>query len=461
MDLPVERQLDQVECQGPLCLLFSRKRYTAALRFLLIFLCYNCFTSGSKAHTYVRCIQCIDMKYIYIFFQGHLRNMGKAGYPEDTIIHQNTTSSTVSDTYTEDAKRFLFYGDAVVQPVIFLLGLVTNIISLIVLPRVKMAETFKACLIALAISDLCACLTGASQRISKGPIFRGETPFGYHSSASIANFALYFAYLMFMSTSGGIVVMIAIIRNINVMKPLKARRWFTRRNTVRICSIVFLVNFIAYLPSAVDVTWMTCYKDVAPFCLRVNKTIGFSTLERIVNVHLCFIGVSSGPITFVVYIACVISIWVTLKRSTKGLVTMAPTRADRIDWSASKRNKTTGKITRVLVIILVLDMVCTLPIMAYAITVATKPKGALFEDGEIELQVFDVAAEIFYCFRPAYNFWVYFFNNPDFRRGLRKAPSSSDMFWGYTIDINSAVPNRRGSRDTARSARESSHTEIE
>ena len=388
-------------------------------------------------------------------------NMGNAAYPEDTTIQHNITPSTVSDFYTEDAKRFLFYGDSVVQPVIFLLGLVTNIISLIVLPRVKMAETFKACLIALAISDLCACLTGASQRISKGPIFRGETPFGYHSSASIANFALYFAYLMFMSTSGSIVVTIAVIRNINVMKPLKARRWFTRRNTVRICSVVFLVNFIVYLPSAIDVTCMTCYKDVAPFCLRVNKTIGFGTLERIVNVHLSFIGVSSGPITFVVYIACVISIWVTLKRSTKVLVTMAPVQAETTDWNASKRKKTTGKITRVLVIILVLDMVCTLPIMAYAITLATKPKGTLFEDAELELQVFDLAAEIFYCFRTAYNFWVYFLNNPDFRRGLRKARSSSDMFWGYTIDIKSAAHNMRCSRNTARSVHESSLTEIE
>ncbi len=310
----------------------------------------------------------------------------------------------------ESAKNFIFYGEAVAQPVILLFGLVTNIITLVVLPRVKMTETFKTCLMALAVSDLCACVVGSIQQLLKGPYFRGESPFGYLSAGSIANFTLYFAYLMFMSVSGCLVVMIAIVRNISVLKPLKAKHWFTRSKTIRICVAVFLANFVVYLPSGYAVTWMTCHKDVDPSCLRLNQTIGLAKLETIVTAYVHFIAITYGPIIFVVYIACVISIWVTLKRSTKVLATMASPRLARGNCRASQRRKTTGKITRMLLIILAFDMVCSLPTTAYGIT--------LVKNRTLAVEVYDVAAEIIYCFRPAYNFWVYLFNNPDFKRAV-------------------------------------------
>ncbi len=375
-------------------------------------------------------------------------------YPEDSSIPQtdaNMSSTSVgSGINVEAAHKFNFYGEAVGQPAILLFGLVTNIISLVVLRKVKMTETFKACLMALAMSDLCACVMGSAQQLLKGMYFQGVSPYGYHSAASVANFTLYFAFMLFMSVSGCLVVMIAVIRNLIVLKPLKARRWFTRSKTVRICLGVFLANFVGYLPSFFDVTWMTCYKDVAPFCLRVNETIGFTMLERIVNAHIYFISITYGPVIFLVYVACVISIWVTLKRSTKGLATMAAARMDQGDDNATQRDKTMSKITRTLVTIFFLDMACTLPSIIYGIIVVTKPKDQVFEvQLELELEVFHVVAEIFYCFRPAYNFWVYFFNNPDFRRGIRNMCSNMNICgsWKYSLDINSA-PSSSSNKST-------------
>ncbi len=355
------------------------------------------------------------MRY-YCLFQCNLDTMETTTIPEAMSntgfdVNISATMDMVAVGINEEsAKGFVFYGEVVAQPVILLFGLVTNIITLVILPKVKMTETFKTCLMALAVSDLCACVMGSTQQFVKGPYFRGESPFGYLSAGSIANFTLYFVHMMFMSVSGCLVVMIAIVRNISVLKPLKAKHWFTRSKTIRVCVAVFLANFVVYLPSGFAVTWMTCYKDVGPSCLRLNQTIGLANLETIVTAYLHFIAITYGPIIFVIYIACVISIWVTLKRSTKALATMASPRLARGNCRASQRRKTTGKITRMLLIILVLDMVCSLPNTAYGVT--------LVKNRTLAVEVYDAAAEMIYCFRPAYNFWVYLFSNPDFKRGV-------------------------------------------
>ncbi len=382
-------------------------------------------------------ILCIEDESSFLFQIVDSCNMYTEIYQEVSpmlLAAGNMTSTSTSDGINVAvARSFIFYGEAVAQPVILLFGLVTNIMSLVVLPKVRMTETFKCCLIALAISDMCACVFGAAQQLLKGPYFKGQSsPFGYHSSATIANFTLYFVYLMFMSVSACLVVMIAIVRNIIVLKPLKAKHWFTINQTVRICVTIFLANFVVYLPSGFNVTWMTCYKDVAPFCLRVNETIGFVTLDAIVKAHVYFCSVVYGPIIFVVYIACVISIWVTLRRSRRALVTMATVRTVTGDDNATQRSKTTGKITRMLVIILILDMVCSLPTTAYGVTLITTR--------DLGYEIYDVAAEIVYCVRPAYNFWVYFFNNRDFKKGVRG--TCSFIAPRNACDVNSSWNNR-------------------
>ncbi len=375
-------------------------------------------------------------------------------YPEDSSSLQangNMSSTSISSGINaEVALKFNFYGEAVAQPAILLVGLVTNIMSLVVLRKVKMTETFKICLMALAISDLCACVMGSVQQLVQGVYFQGGSPYGYHSPAAVANFTLYFAFLLFMSVSGCLVVMIAVVRNLIVLKPLKARHWFTRSKTIRIALGVFLANLVGYLPSFFGVAWMTCYKDVAPFCQSVNETIGFTIVESIFNAHIYFISITYGPIIILIYVACVISIWVTLKRSTKELATMATTRMDKGEDNATQRDKTMSKINRTLVTICFLEMACTLPSVIYGITIATKPKDEVFEvQLEPEIEVFHVVSEIFYCFRPAYNFWVYFFNNPDFRRGIRNMCSNLNICgWRkYSLDINS-VPRSSSNKST-------------
>ncbi len=352
-----------------------------------------------------------------------------------------SSTSANSGINVEAALKFNFYGEAVVEPAILLFGLVTNIISLVVLHKVKMIETFKTCLMALALSDLCACVMGSTKQLVEGIYFQGVKHYGYLSPAIVASWTLYFAFMLFMSVSGCLVVMIAVVRNLIVLKPLKARQWFTPSKIVRICLGVFLANLVGYLPSIFDVMYMTCHKDVAPFCLHVNETIGITMLESIFNAHIYFISITFGPIIILIYVACVISIWVTLKRSTKELATMATARSDKGEDNATQRDKTMNKITQTLVTICFLEMACTLPSVIYGITVATKAKDEVFEvQQKPEIEVLHVVSEIFYCFRPAYNFWVYFFSNPDFRRGIRNICSNLNICgWRkYSLDINSA-----------------------
>ncbi len=306
---------------------------------------------------------------------------------------------------------FVFYGEVVAQPTILLVGLVTNIISLSVLPRVKMPGTFKACLMALATSDVCACASGACQELVKGEHV-GKSAYGYYATWSMLTFSFCFIFLFFMSFSGCLVVVIASVRTFVSLKPLKAKGLCSGAKISRICLGVLLANLAVYCPCVIDILYMSCSRAQTPFCVNVNATLGLKTIEAVTNIHLYTVSLLYGPVLFAVYFVCVILTWITLKHSAREVNKMAADTGT--NDNAVQRQKSAVKVTSMLLIMLISDMVCTLPVTCYGIWLAVKPKGSFGE----YYQVFEVAAEIVYCFRPTYNFWVYFFHNANFRNAL-------------------------------------------
>ncbi len=348
-----------------------------------------------------------------------------------------------NDTYA-CAKEFVRVSEGALQPTILAFGMLTNIASLVVLRRVKLTETFRVCLVALSISDLCATVFGFVNLICEVELFDGEMPFGRWDRDAVFVYALYYVYLMFICSSSSMVILIGVIRNVIVLIPLKARSYFTRTRTMWVCASVCLCTLLLFLPTVLNIIWQSCYMDdVTPICVRVNATV--PNAKEIAGGYMYFLNVLFGPISFICYIACVISISVTLKRSTKGLKVMTQrAQAGRPDRS-KQRDKTNTKITRTLLLILILDIICTLPTIIYGVGLIIKPKRNVFDDSNIMYEVFDAVAETVLCFRPAYNFWLYFFQNKEFRTAFRQVFYPGSVQRKTSLD---ALGQRRRKRES-------------
>ncbi len=331
-----------------------------------------------------------------------------------------TTPDNVTYDGDEAGRRFVYYAEAVIQPSILAFGFLTNLASLLVLYRVKMASTFRTCLIALAMSDLCMTFTGFCQLMVEVLVFGGTVPFGHWINSAVASFSLYFLFLFFTCVSASLVILVAVIRNMIVLKPLKARCYFTRRRTKLVCFGVFLFTCVLFTPVPLMVVWQSCFDDnVTDTCVTANATMGMDSLGHYIRRYLFGLSVLYGPVLLITYVACVISIWLTLKKTTDSLGHMTVKRTNSQLDTTKKRSKTAGRITRTLMMILILDIVCTTPTVLYGIGLINQPQRNVYDDSNTLLEVLDVICEIFICCRPAYNFWLYFFHHEEFRRGFR------------------------------------------
>ncbi len=366
-----------------------------------------------------------------------LANMNSSSGPEATL-------PTVQSLDVVAANRFIYVAEAVIQPAILGFGMLTNIASLLVLRRVKkLAAHFKICLLALSMSNLCATVVGFCQLMLEVVRFGGNLPFGMWDPAAAVNYALYYVFLMFSCVSGSIVIYMAVMRNAVVLWPIRSRKYVTASAARWTCAALLGATVVIYAPTAFNVIWMSCYKDGAsPPCVEANRTLNMETLEGVVNKYLYFISILYGPILLLAYIACVISVKTTLKRSKEEFVSMTSHRDFTRKDSLEVRDKATSRFTRTLFLILVVEIVCTLPIVAYGLGLILRPRKNVYDDSQIAFELFDVVAEIFICSRPTYNFWLYFGLHREFRRSFLAMFSSP----GKGGDISMSISISQGKR---------------
>ena len=280
-------------------------------------------------------------------------------------------------------------------------------------------------MVSLSILDALACVVGFVQLVVEVSFFGGDIEQGTLDPPAIASNTLYYIYMMFMCSSASVVITIAVIRNLFVLKPMKARGWFTAGSTKVICFVNFLVTLVLFAPVSLKIISQSCEKEVnVSVCDWMDSTD--PSLNRVGQVYAhYFLSALYGPVLIIVYIICFICIRFTVGKSVQRLNLITPRtsaipgtpkgRHSALSDEARIRSRTAKRITKTLLVILILDVVCTLPYVVQGIGLLVAEGQGVFDEGSHAGMVYDVIVEIFLNLRPSYNFWLYIYQHPEFR----------------------------------------------
>ena len=329
----------------------------------------------------------------------------------------NSTTDIVPVHQDENAQRFVYISEAVIIPIINMLGILTNSCSLFILPKTRIVNTFKICLIALTICDLCYSLLSFTNMMLEIGFYDGDIPHGHFQGAAIASYVLYYISSVFICTSATIVITIVVIRHWIVKDPLKARTNLTSRRTKKTCICLFLLTLLLYIPTSLNILWQSCHRDdTTPICISINEKI--PNLQTITSYYLYLLTVIYGPFMVLLYVISLIGIKLSLAKSKESIEALSARKTGR---ESKLRVQRTARITTLLLIILLIDTICTIPICCQAIAIVIAPEQTVFCPTNMTYKVFDSVAEIFYNMRPTYNFWLYAFQHEEFKYHLLRA----------------------------------------
>ena len=329
---------------------------------------------------------------------------------------QNDSEMKLSNITGSCDSSVVYICEAYIEPILLAIGILTNAASLIILPGTKIVQTFKICLIALAISDICATSAGFIQMLVEVIVYDGEMPFGFWEGPAVASYTLYFCHVLFMCVSAGLVVLIVVIRTAIVSRPIRARCFFTRRRTAKLCSSVFVITALLFIPTTLKILSQSCGREMEKqFCVDLLDVI--PNLGFIANLYLYMLSVIYGPVLVTVYVASFIGIKISLNNSKKIIRAITQHRSrNRSTGHGSKRKRgsKSARVTHTLLVILVLDTCCTLPQVIQGLGLVLAPKTMTLDNNRC-WDVFDAFVEVFLCLRPTYNFWLYCFSHKEFR----------------------------------------------
>ncbi|XP_025082457.1 uncharacterized protein LOC112557042 [Pomacea canaliculata] len=135
--------------------------------------------------------------------------------PRDIMSHQ-------------DYLTVVFILQAVIQPVVVVVGVPSNIISCVVFWRQGLGDRMNVCLLALSLVDLCLLLVSVVFSVC---YYLGQVdPADYGSLYDLLLAFFSGVYLAFRSASGCITMVIAVERCLCVVFPLKAAYLISSRN---------------------------------------------------------------------------------------------------------------------------------------------------------------------------------------------------------------------------------------
>ncbi|XP_025100023.1 uncharacterized protein LOC112567543 [Pomacea canaliculata] len=144
----------------------------------------------------------------------------------------------------EDYRMSLIILEAVIQPIVVVVGIPSNIISCVVFWHQGLGDRMNVCLLALSLVDLCLLLV--SVVFISGYYLEQIDPVTY---SSLFDFLLAFVSgvtLGFRSASGCITMVIAVERCLCVVFPLKAASLISSRNMAVIMVFIVCLNQVTF-----------------------------------------------------------------------------------------------------------------------------------------------------------------------------------------------------------------------
>ena len=335
------------------------------------------------------------------------------GCVSDTVSSNNASSN---ETNMAVALHTLsYYIESHVETTVFFTGMVSNVMSFIVLLNMTMNDVMKILLVTVTVTDFCASLFGFLNMLLESVRFKGDIPYGTYSTGIMEVFVTYKIFLMFLGMSSSIMVIASSVRAYVLIKPLQSRLVITKTFIIKAISLTLTIGFIVFLPNFIYAVWKGCFCDVEhPVCKEFFRILPHADKARI-YFSLCVIII--GPGTIIANMVCFSILKYAIKQSKKELQ-MISNHANielRSGTSSPTGSRKNMRINRTILLVLLFNSVCLFPSLVQVISLMINPKTLLFDKTNLSVLIVDIIAETFLGFLPCYNFWTYMIHNKDFR----------------------------------------------
>lgn len=310
--------------------------------------------------------------------------------------------------------------EAFVEPWIFSIALITNIVTLSTLRRMSaVAPSLKLILMSLCVSDGLACVFGFIYIVLEVIVYQGTVTYGRWTSGSVEVFTMYKVYLYFTGYSSLLLILGSIVKMYALTRPIKARVQMERKLIVKVMLLAIVITFLLFVPLSVYIVWKTCFRDYATqICVDFNRSV--PDAEK-VKYYFFTLAMFMGPGVLVANVACFIALKKAIKRSRRGLIRSSIVAATNCVAHNYKvlQAKRSSSINNIFLYALVIHSVCIIPSCVQIICLLVDPINLVFADNSLMVDVLDCVAEIFLALLPCYNFWLYLVVNKEFRNTFR------------------------------------------
>ena len=297
-------------------------------------------------------------------------------------------------------------------PALLLLSVPTNVVNMLVFWRHGVRERINLCLFCLSLADLIYITHSFLYSLDKlYQPFTGETGVGIVFQFFADHHLLFLR--AFNWESGFLSMLIACERCLCVYSPLRAQKIFKTRSTGFAIFVSTLVHHaLIYISSS---RWgIACAFD--PVTNSTSKAI-YPTKYYLQNQEV--IDTLTGIVTALLLPACYVTVVsVTTALTLIKLHTMATWRKQTSSASAVSSREVA--LTRMLIGISVLYVICSMPTLAFGIVFLTVPdmrtQGRYYNAFNLMLSVFELCSYI----NASFNFFVYSFLGSKYKETLKE-----------------------------------------
>lgn len=292
------------------------------------------------------------------------------------------------------------------------IGIIFNLINIAVFQKSKTAIRFATFMQCLSFSDLGMCVFGIIYYIVNNLIYGRDLLEGYwFQGTALLNYVFLGLYISFQCASSVITVIVSSIRCHMIRHPYQFIKSLSLIRIKLICLAVYICTFLLIFITLLYYIWLICFKNTD------EEKLCESYLEKLPHVegmryYIYAEAFIFGPCVITAYVICFITINIGLRRSGKRSYVLS-------DKDKEKRVIQSQRVTRTLLVILIIDTICMFPTTLDYMVDSIAPNNYISNAYDhIAGRIYDEFIGILLTIRPTYNLLVYFITNAEYRRNL-------------------------------------------
>lgn len=267
------------------------------------------------------------------------------------MIPWNNPANVISKKTADD---LLFVNECILFPIITLFGSSGNIMSLVILLQRKLRNSTGLILIGLAIADLCYLITNMIRKSSC--IISRIDEFAEDKFTATIFSPIFYVITSFSRVSSWLVVLISIERLIAVAFPMKIKLWVSTKRMIVSVTLIYILVFFLVSPLAAQYTLGTFFNSRTNTTIyRITNSKFYNENKDILALHNEFLAtllLRHFPVILVMLFNLMIIIILQRRNMWRKKTDVKKAKSD---------DKTQARITRMLLIIAGICLLCTAP----------------------------------------------------------------------------------------------------